>query len=151
MLLYKNGSSDAAVTNRLLLRRKRTLVWTNAIPYIIEDQNLFKRIWINRSRHHHRWRRGDRKVLNGKELLGHWHLLQSRWTLKLTRLLPRSVFSICNSLHCCRAVSNWFLASLALCCWQDKRLSWSKINTAILEPFDDLGMWKESQTYRLFC
>ena len=50
MLLYKNGGSDAAVTNRLLLRRKRTLVYiyiyiyiyTSVLLYIyiIEDQHL---------------------------------------------------------------------------------------------------------------
>ena len=64
MLLYKNGGSDAAVTNRLLLRRKRTLVYIYyififiyiyiykcSLIYIYHWRPTFKRIWINRSRH----------------------------------------------------------------------------------------------------
>ena len=51
---YKNGGCDAVVGTdraRPLLRRRRTLVQTDAIPCTTEDHRLFKKIGIQASRH----------------------------------------------------------------------------------------------------
>ena len=50
---------DAAITERLLLRRSRQTVWIHAPTYIIVNTDSEER---------------DRKLLNGKGSLGHSHI-----------------------------------------------------------------------------
>ena len=79
----------------LLLRRKQTLVRTDTIPQVVQE-NLDLHIKIHHNQHR-QWR-GNRKISNGKGSLGQGCLLVllSKWTMTLW-----------NWRGCCHAMSSW--------------------------------------------
>ena len=141
--------SVSAVTNTedtelLLLRRKQTLVRTDAVPRPSEDYKSFMKIWLHASRHITINTDGEEETRKSPMGRGHW------------------VTDICYSLKelwnwnwqgCCHAMSNQFrvldvtrVAVLqGLFCPTNKHKP-----TAISEDIDDSCMWKESRTSVLF-
>ena len=122
-------------TNACTDQRHSTYHWKSQIIQENVDSH------IKADHNQHRWWRGDRKIVNGKESLGHWHLLQSQRTLnlKLTRLLSR----------CDQSEVFW----QHTCCIAGEARDFFWCNTsqyiAISEAIDSLQMWKKSRIYVL--
>ena len=93
------------------------LAWPTAAPHTTEDhisqENLG--VYINFKTQSSQRGRGDRKVSNGTESLGHWHLIQSQQTW--------------NRQGCCHMVSNQFWGfdvmhvALVVMIWKETKVS----------------------------
>ena len=88
---------------RLLLRRKMDTCVDRHQPAYLSRPQIIQENFNSRFKtphKKHRRRRGDRKISNGKRPMGHWRLLQSKWSS--TELWTW------NWHGCCHAVSNQF-------------------------------------------
>ena len=123
----------------VLLRRKQTLVWTDAILCTIEDHKLLTKIWIPASRHiiNRDAEEGTGKSWMGK---GDWvTYIYYCWGELWLFQTDKAVLKQCP-------VGFEFLTSCALQCWKNNGISWSRNKhlfkqIAILEPFHNSSMW----------
>lgn len=123
-----------------------TLARTHAIPRTIEDQILFKKIWIHVSRHIIINKDGEEDTREPPMGRGHWSPTSVTIDVLSMNFEFETDKAVCHTV----SISLEFSTSRALHCRSNKGLSRSEHKQkqiVYLEPFDDFCTWKESRTY----
>ena len=105
---------------RQILRRKRTLLGTDAIPRTTEDRRLFQKILTHSARHTIIKTVGDGETGKSRMVWGHWVADICNWSELWMNFELETDKTVVINMRC--AIIFEFSSSRALNCWQTKGL-----------------------------